>query len=73
MGDVRRGQSAILFNFAKKQDENATSQGPIERRREHLEKTTPAIITNQVSIVAITEESVNRNQKFLTASVFLTS
>ena len=65
MGDVRRSQSAILFNFTKKQDENATSQRPIERTREHLEKTTPAIITNQVSIVTITKESVNRNENFL--------
>ena len=64
MGDVRRSQSAILFNFTKKQDENTTSQRPIERRREHLEKTTPAIITNQVSIVAITEEQSTETRSF---------
>ena len=54
IGDVRCSQ------LTKKQGENATSQRPTKQPREDLEETTPLIAT-------ITEESVNRNQNFVTA------
>ena len=69
MGNARPTLLAISFSFTKKQGESTTSQQPTKRPREDPEETMPTIIVNQASTGAITEESVNRNQNFLTASL----
>ena len=60
-GNARRSQSAVSFNFTKKQYENATSQLPPKRPREDLEEATLAVLIKQASTTTVTEESVNRN------------
>ena len=57
-----------FYSVSKKQSENTTSQRPIKRLREDIEKTTPTTVVNQGSTAKITEESRDRNQNFLTTS-----
>ena len=66
-GDAKRSQSAIAFSVLKKQGETS-KQISNERAREEIEGTNPTVIISQVSTATITNETVDQNQNFLTAS-----